>query len=185
MCNLPKATRDRIDRAQCDRIFRRDRSGCQFCGATGAHGPLVIEMVIPVHRGGWTDDRNLCVACVECSEGRSELPAVICNLPPALRDRFLGTEEWQWEQDAFRVGRALFDGEIPRPEEAAWFDTVMMHMDDSQESVRSCVAIARDVRGMDGLATDGKVETWRRRVCKAIWDMPSGTANAYVSGGGK
>ena len=185
MCYLPKATRDRIDREQCARIFRRDRAICQFCGATGADGPIVLDMVIPADRGGWTDDRNLCVSCIECADGRKDRPVVLGDLPKVLRDRFKGSDEWQWEQDAFRVARALFDGDIPNPCEAAWFDTVMMHMDESPESVRACIRIAMEVRRIDELDMDGRVELWRRRVCKAIWDLPSGSANAYFSGGGK
>lgn len=185
MCYLPKATRDRIDREQCARIFRRDRAICQFCGATGAHAPIVLDMVIPVRMGGWTDDRNLCVSCIDCAEGRQDRPVVLGDLPKVLRDRFIGTTEWQLEQDAFRVALALFDGEIPKPQEAAWFDTVIMHMDETPESVRTCIRIAMDVRKIDDLDADGRVEMWRRRVCKAIWSLPADMAYAHASGGGK
>lgn len=49
------------------RVLRRDSYRCAYCG-----GPATTaDHVIPVSRGGSSDDRNLVAACMACNVGRA------------------------------------------------------------------------------------------------------------------
>lgn len=60
--NLVKATT--ITRAKRSRILERDNYTCQSCGATDH---LCIDHIIPVSRGGNSEDDNLQVLCSGCN----------------------------------------------------------------------------------------------------------------------
>jgi hypothetical protein len=54
-------------------IFDRDHYTCQYCGAT--EGPLHLDHVIPIARGGTNDPNNLTTACETCNTSKgSKLP---------------------------------------------------------------------------------------------------------------
>jgi len=50
------------------RIFTRDDSTCQYCGARGV--ALECDHVIPVAEGGSNDDSNLVTACRDCNRAK-------------------------------------------------------------------------------------------------------------------
>jgi 5-methylcytosine-specific restriction endonuclease McrA len=50
-------------------IFARDSHTCQYCGAQGR--PLTVDHVIPRHRGGDTDWKNLVCACTRCNNKKA------------------------------------------------------------------------------------------------------------------
>lgn len=60
------------------RIFERDDFTCRYCGVRGVS--LQCDHVIPVSRGGSSDDSNLVTACQPCNS--------------AKRDRIVSIEEW-------------------------------------------------------------------------------------------
>ena len=66
-------------------IFRRDEYRCQYCGTASSR--LTIDHVVPRHRGGGHDWRNLVAACPPCNrrKGGRLLPDAHMMLlrPPA------------------------------------------------------------------------------------------------------
>jgi len=50
------------------RIFERDDFTCQYCGDRG--GNLECDHVIPVCRGGTSDDANLVTSCFKCNRSK-------------------------------------------------------------------------------------------------------------------
>jgi hypothetical protein len=54
-----------------DEIFDRDGLQCTYCG--DEEGPLEIDHIVPVTRGGTNDHANLCVACRRCNISKSNL----------------------------------------------------------------------------------------------------------------
>lgn len=56
------------------RIFERDDFTCQYCGVRGVD--LECDHVLPVSRGGSSDDDNLVTACKPCNRSkRAKTPA--------------------------------------------------------------------------------------------------------------
>lgn len=56
-----------------DEIFKRDQFTCQYCGSK--KGPLAIDHIVPVVRGGKDDESNLVTACRACnSKKKDRLP---------------------------------------------------------------------------------------------------------------
>ncbi len=51
-------------------IYRRDGRSCQYCGES--YGPLCIDHVFPLSRGGSNDPDNLTVACVSCNSSKRD-----------------------------------------------------------------------------------------------------------------
>jgi 5-methylcytosine-specific restriction endonuclease McrA len=49
------------------RIFERDDYECQWCGAKDG---LEIDHIVPISRGGSSDDDNLQVLCVPCNRSK-------------------------------------------------------------------------------------------------------------------
>lgn len=87
---IPKATREQVAAAAHHR--------CEYCQTaqdiSGAQ--MHIEHIIPVSRGGRSDERNLCLACAWCNSYKPfefpilsiELSAIGCEL--ALADVYEG-----------------------------------------------------------------------------------------------
>ncbi len=50
-------------------IFARDNHACQYCGAQSR--ALTVDHVIPRHRGGQTDWKNLVCACTRCNNKKA------------------------------------------------------------------------------------------------------------------
>jgi len=56
------------------RVIERDNGTCQICGAKGPDVRLHIDHIVPVSRGGLTEERNLRVLCEKCNLGKSDKP---------------------------------------------------------------------------------------------------------------
>ena len=54
------------------RIFARDGYRCQVCGATAKDAKLHVDHIIPVAKGGKTEDYNLRTLCERCNMGKSD-----------------------------------------------------------------------------------------------------------------
>lgn len=66
------------------KILDRDNRACQDCGRRPAQGAsLQIHHVLPVHRGGRSEDGNLITLCIQCHGGRHAL------MGTAARDELL------------------------------------------------------------------------------------------------
>ena len=53
-------------------ILQRDGFGCVWCGRKAPVVALHVDHIIPVSRGGLTEERNLRTLCHECNMGRSD-----------------------------------------------------------------------------------------------------------------
>lgn len=53
-------------------VMERDGFKCQRCGAGREHGPLVVDHILPVIRGGKSDMGNLQTLCHECNAGKGD-----------------------------------------------------------------------------------------------------------------
>jgi len=53
-------------------VLNRDNFTCQWCGARAPYVKLHIDHIIPVARGGTTEERNLQVLCSKCNAGKSD-----------------------------------------------------------------------------------------------------------------
>lgn len=59
-------------------VFKRDAFTCQYCGRHPPTVTLEIDHIIPVSKGGVSDDHNLITACFDCNRGKSgELLSVV------------------------------------------------------------------------------------------------------------
>jgi hypothetical protein len=54
------------------RVIERDNATCQICGAKGPDVRLHVDHIIPVSRGGLTEERNLRMLCEKCNLGKSD-----------------------------------------------------------------------------------------------------------------
>lgn len=53
------------------RILERDQFACAACGATADDGiKLHVDHIVPVSKGGRTEESNLQVLCAECNLGK-------------------------------------------------------------------------------------------------------------------
>lgn len=52
------------------RILRRDKFQCRYCGQAAPFVTLEVDHVIPVAKGGTSDDSNLITACLDCNRGK-------------------------------------------------------------------------------------------------------------------
>ncbi|MDR2892962.1 MAG: HNH endonuclease [Deltaproteobacteria bacterium] len=55
------------------RILARDGYRCKMCGASAADTKLHVDHIIPVSRGGITEERNLQTLCQRCNLGKGAL----------------------------------------------------------------------------------------------------------------
>lgn len=60
-----QSSRSQIPQALRDYIFERDQATCVYCGETS--GPLHLDHMMPVSRGGHDTESNLAVACRGCN----------------------------------------------------------------------------------------------------------------------
>ena len=56
------------------KVLDRDQSTCQKCGAKAPEVSLMVDHVIPIARGGMTEERNLQTLCGACNIGKSDNP---------------------------------------------------------------------------------------------------------------
>jgi len=55
------------------RVLRRDGYRCRLCGMTSEDGiKLHVDHIVPVAKGGKTDERNLWALCQPCNSGKSD-----------------------------------------------------------------------------------------------------------------
>lgn len=70
----------KIPRHLFSRIVRRDNSICQVCKRNVLDNEIHIDHIIPIARGGATNESNLRVLCPECNRKKSdEMPHEILN----------------------------------------------------------------------------------------------------------
>ena len=55
-------------------ILKRDDYRCVLCGATSKDDKLHVDHIVPIDRGGITEERNLRVLCRKCNLGKKNLP---------------------------------------------------------------------------------------------------------------
>ena len=69
-----KAERRRVTDRLRYQIMRRDGFRCQLCGASQADGvKLHVDHIIPISKGGTSDERNLRTLCDRCNLGKGDL----------------------------------------------------------------------------------------------------------------
>jgi CRISPR/Cas system Type II protein with McrA/HNH and RuvC-like nuclease domain len=73
------STRTRFD------IFKRDSFTCQYCGQTPPKVILEVDHIVPVCKGGDSDEENLITACFDCNRGKAGNP--LSDVPQSLQDR--------------------------------------------------------------------------------------------------
>lgn len=67
---LPSPRRKSTGKAQRFRIFSRDNFTCRYCGRQSDVVPLHVDHIIPVCKGGTSDDENLITSCADCNLGK-------------------------------------------------------------------------------------------------------------------
>ena len=80
-----------------ERIFRRDRFRCVYCGEVFPADALTIDHVEPRMRGGDASGGNLVTACRACNTRKGSRPAwSFLAGDPVARENFLkyGTSVW-------------------------------------------------------------------------------------------
>src|SRR3954467_4880591 len=77
-----------------EKIFRRDRYRCVYCGLVGTGAELTVDHVEPRMRGGDQSDGNLVTCCRACNMLKGSAPAwqYLAN-DDALRAHFLESVE--------------------------------------------------------------------------------------------
>lgn len=61
----------KIPRAIMLRVVRRDNNQCQICGAVLKDNEIEFDHIIPVSRGGSSEEHNVRVACPPCNRHKS------------------------------------------------------------------------------------------------------------------
>ena len=56
------------------RVLTRDGFRCKMCGVTAEEMKLHVDHIVPVSRGGITEERNLQTLCQKCNLGKGALP---------------------------------------------------------------------------------------------------------------
>jgi len=59
------------------KVLERDNYTCQMCGAKAPDVKLHIDHIIPISRGGVTEEKNLRALCRDCNLGKSNLPILV------------------------------------------------------------------------------------------------------------
>ena len=70
----------RVTRADRQRVTRRDRSTCRYCGLRLHPSDVTIDHIQPRSRGGSNDPSNLVVACRDCQNAKGDKPLSDCGL---------------------------------------------------------------------------------------------------------
>ncbi len=69
-----KAKRGSIGKTRRFRIFKRDEFKCRYCGKNSETVILEVDHIIPVAKGGTSDDENLITSCFDCNRGKRDTP---------------------------------------------------------------------------------------------------------------
>lgn len=62
-----------ISRAVMIRVVRRDNSTCQICGTHLLDDEIQFDHIIPVSRGGRSDETNVRLTCADCNLRKSDM----------------------------------------------------------------------------------------------------------------
>jgi hypothetical protein len=62
----------RISRAVMLRVVRRDNNQCQTCGRVLKDDEIEFDHIIPVAKGGSSEESNVRVACFDCNRSKSD-----------------------------------------------------------------------------------------------------------------
>lgn len=65
----PRKLRSRARERYRRHVLRRDGYRCRYCGA---RGPLTLDHVVPLARGGANRPCNLAAACVACNAAKGD-----------------------------------------------------------------------------------------------------------------
>lgn len=67
-----KAERESLTPALRYKIIKRDGSRCRLCGASVSTGAVLhVDHIIPIAKGGRTEDGNLQALCAVCNQGKA------------------------------------------------------------------------------------------------------------------
>lgn len=61
-----------IPRSVMLRVVRRDNNQCQTCGKILKDNEIEFDHIIPVRRGGSSEEHNVRIACLECNRSKSD-----------------------------------------------------------------------------------------------------------------
>lgn len=64
--------RDRLPAKLRALVLARDNYRCRMCGATSKESKLHVDHIIPISRGGMTEERNLQTLCEKCNLGKRD-----------------------------------------------------------------------------------------------------------------
>jgi hypothetical protein len=68
----PRRVGRRIPRAVMLRVVRRDNNQCQTCGRVLKDDEIEFDHIIPVAKGGSSEEQNVRVACFDCNRSKSD-----------------------------------------------------------------------------------------------------------------
>lgn len=81
-------------------VFKRDGFACQYCGQKTPAAVLQCDHIDPSSRGGSDEVDNLITSCVDCNQGKSNVP--LSSIPACLADRKSEIEERESQVLAYR-----------------------------------------------------------------------------------
>jgi 5-methylcytosine-specific restriction endonuclease McrA len=55
------------------RVIRRDNSTCQICGKHLLDGEVEFDHIIPVSKGGSSEENNIRLTCFKCNRDKNDL----------------------------------------------------------------------------------------------------------------
>jgi len=67
------AKRARLTKTKKDKIIAQDEFRCQYCGEQFERDLLEVDHIIPLVKGGDSEDNNLVTSCVKCNARKKEL----------------------------------------------------------------------------------------------------------------
>lgn len=70
--NIIRLERAKVTPSLRIKVLKRDNYTCKKCGRTNDDIMLCIDHIIPVSKGGLTEESNLQVLCVDCNLGKSD-----------------------------------------------------------------------------------------------------------------
>lgn len=72
-------------------LFKRDNFICQYCGNHPPDIILEIDHIIPVSKGGLTEENNLITSCFNCNRGKAARS--LTSIPQSLDEKVLEIKE--------------------------------------------------------------------------------------------
>ena len=60
----------RISRSVMLRVVRRDNNQCQICGCILRDNEIELDHIIPVSKGGSSEEHNVRVTCLDCNRNK-------------------------------------------------------------------------------------------------------------------